>query len=111
MHKYSFPYAVAFWALQMENQRLYTIIDRLNTRGSDHTSDTASQLSDLSSYAPREVTHLHHPALHVTPKALERSLHATCLLDSCCSSPNSCPCLCHSTGSAWSLRKNPMRLG
>ncbi len=42
----------------MENQRLYTIIDRLNTRGSDHTSDTASQLSDLSSYAPREVTPL-----------------------------------------------------
>ncbi len=43
---------------QMENQRLYTIVDRLNTRGSDHTSDTASQLSDMSSYAPREVTHL-----------------------------------------------------
>lgn len=44
--------------MQMENQRLYTIIDRLNTRGSDHTSDTASQLSDLSSYAPREVSQL-----------------------------------------------------
>ena len=43
--------------VQMENQRLYTIIDRLNTRGSDHLSDTASQLSDLSSYAPREVCH------------------------------------------------------
>ena len=44
--------------VQTENQRLYTIIDRLNTRGSDHLSDTASQLSDLSSYAPREVCHL-----------------------------------------------------
>ena len=44
--------------VQMENQRLYTIIDRLNTRGSDHLSDTASQLSDLSSYAPREVSRL-----------------------------------------------------
>ena len=43
------------WCAQMENQRLYTIVDRLNTRGSDHLSDTASQLSDLSSYAPREV--------------------------------------------------------
>ena len=45
--------------MQMENQRLYTIIDRLNTRGSDHLSDTASQLSDLSSYAPREVCIIH----------------------------------------------------
>lgn len=42
--------------LQMENQRLYAIIDRLNTRGSDNASETASQLSDLSSYAPREVS-------------------------------------------------------
>ena len=95
----------------MENQRLYTIIDRLNARGSDHTSDTASQLSDLSSYAPREVTHLHHPALPVTPKALKRPLQVARSLDNCYTSPNSCSCLCHSKGSAWSVRKNPMRLG
>lgn len=68
-HKQDCPYTGAFWVLQVENQRLYTIIDRLNTRGSDHTSDTASQLSDLSSYAPREVTHLYDPAIHVTSEA------------------------------------------
>jgi hypothetical protein len=39
----------------VENQRLYTIIDRLNARGSDACSDTASQLSDLSGYGHREV--------------------------------------------------------
>ncbi len=43
----------------MENQRLYAIIDRLNVRGTDsRDSDTASQLSDLSGYGHREVTHL-----------------------------------------------------
>ena len=51
-------YKLASRVLQVENQRLYTIVDRLNTRGSDRSSDTASQLSDLSTYAPREVTHL-----------------------------------------------------
>ena len=62
------------WVLQVENQRLYTVVDRLNTRGSDRSSDTASQLSDLSTYAPREVTHT-APAMYSTLSSQSSTTH------------------------------------
>jgi hypothetical protein len=57
--------------IQGENQRLYTIIDRLNARSSEGGSDeTGSQLSDVSAYGGREARAHPYTAcfVHVTPR-------------------------------------------